>query len=60
MMYKGNINILDVSQTIVDGFFTMTMSTDFTMRAKTISQFATHWRNLVKEKRICLFRVMPP
>ncbi|MCI7802702.1 MAG: ACT domain-containing protein [Floccifex porci] len=54
---KGNINILDVSQTIVDGFFTMTMSTDFTNASETISQFATHMEEFGKEKELVI-RVM--
>ncbi|MGM9947907.1 ACT domain-containing protein [Floccifex sp.] len=54
---KGNINILDVSQTIVDGFFTMTMSTDFTNASSSISEFATYMESFGKERDL-LIRVM--
>ena len=33
-LYEMNINILDVSQTIMDGYFTMTMLVDMTGSSK--------------------------
>ncbi|MDD7280671.1 ACT domain-containing protein [Floccifex sp.] len=54
---KANINILDVSQTIVDGFFTMTMSTDFDNANKAIADFAEYMENFGKERNLVI-RVM--
>ncbi len=54
---QASVNILDVSQTIVDGFFTMTMSGDFTNANKSISEFADVMEALGKEKNL-IIRVM--
>ena len=54
---KSNVNILDVSQTIVDGFFTMTMSGDFEKATQSISDFAVYMEKLGKEKDLVI-RVM--
>lgn len=54
---NANVNILDVSQTIVDGYFTMTMSTDFSQATKSISDFAMYMEAFGKEKEL-IIRVM--
>lgn len=53
----ANVNILDVSQTIVDGYFTMTMSVDFAAATKSISEFAGEMEEFGKEKNL-IIRVM--
>lgn len=37
-LYKLNVNILDISQTIMDDFFTMTMLADMTNAAKPFAE----------------------
>ena len=54
---KENINILDVSQTIVDGFFTMTMSVDSQGMDTALSIFSDRMDGLGKEKGLVI-RVM--
>lgn len=54
---KANINILDVSQTIVDGFFTMTMSVSLEGMDSALSSFSEHMDSLGKEKDLVI-RVM--
>lgn len=54
---KENINILDVSQTIVDGFFTMTMSVDIQGMDTALSIFSDRMDGLGKEKSLVI-RVM--
>ena len=54
---EANINILDVSQTIVDGLFTMTMSVDFDKANQSISEFADYMEKLGTEKSL-IIRVM--
>ena len=54
---KENINILDVSQTIVDGFFTMTMSVDIQGMDTALSIFSDRMDGLGKEKGLVI-RVM--
>ena len=54
---KENINILDVSQTIVDGFFTMTMSVDIQGMDTALSAFSERMDSLGKEKGLVI-RVM--
>ena len=54
---KENINILDVSQTIVDGFFTMTMSVDIQGMDTALSTFSDRMDGLGKEKGLVI-RVM--
>ena len=54
---NASINILDVSQTIVDGMFTMTMSVDFSSMSESLDTFSTHMEEMGKEKRLVI-RVM--
>ena len=54
---KENINILDVSQTIVDGFFTMTMSVDIQGMDTALSIFSDRMDGLGEEKGLVI-RVM--
>lgn len=53
----ASINILDVSQTIVDGMFTMTMSVDFSSMSESLDTFSTHMEEMGKEKGLVI-RVM--
>lgn len=43
---ENNVNILDISQTIVDGFFNMMMVTDATASAKEFGQLSTELKAL--------------
>ena len=54
---NASINILDVSQTIVDGMFTMTMSVDFSSMSESVDTFSTHMEEMGKEKGLVI-RVM--
>ena len=54
---NASINILDVSQTIVDGMFTMTMSVDFFFFFESLDTFSTHMEEMGKEKGLVI-RVM--
>lgn len=54
---NASINILDVSQTIVDGMFTMTMSVDFSSMSDSLDTFSTHMEEMGKEKDLVI-RVM--
>ena len=54
---NASINILDVSQTIVDGMFTMTMSVDFSSMSEPLDTFSTHMEEMGKEKGLVI-RVM--
>lgn len=54
---NASINILDVSQTIVDGMFTMTMSVDFSSMSESLDTFSTHMEEIGKEKGLVI-RVM--
>lgn len=54
---NASINILDVSQTIVDGMFTMTMSVDFSSMSGSLDAFSTHMEEMGKEKGLVI-RVM--
>ncbi|WP_270459484.1 ACT domain-containing protein [Faecalitalea cylindroides] len=54
---NASINILDVSQTIVDGMFTMTMSVDFSSMSESLDTFSTHMEETGKEKGLVI-RVM--
>lgn len=54
---NASINILDVSQTIVDGMFTMTMSVDFSSMSESLDTFSTHMEEMGKEKCLVI-RVM--
>ena len=46
---ENNVNILDISQTIVQGFFNMMMVTDATKCAKDSGQIAEELEKLGKE-----------
>ena len=46
---ENNINILDISQTIVDGWFNMMMVTDASASPKTSDQIADNMEALGKE-----------
>jgi ACT domain-containing protein len=54
---KENINILDVSQTIVDGIFTMTMMVDIDRMDKSLDVFGDHITSMGKERDL-IIRVM--
>ena len=54
---NASINILDVSQTIVDGMFTMTMSVDFSGMSSSLDVFSSHMEKMGKEKGLVI-RVM--
>ena len=54
---NASINILDISQTIVDGMFTMTMSVDFSSMSESLDTFSTHMEEMGKEKGLVI-RVM--
>lgn len=43
---ENNINILDISQTIIDGFFNMMMITDATKSAKDMGEMAKEMAKL--------------
>ncbi len=53
----ANVNILNVSQTIVDGIFTMTMSVDFQNDTQNLPEFAAMMEEAGKEKDL-IIRVM--
>ncbi|BAR07090.1 ACT domain-containing protein [Scardovia inopinata] len=42
------VNILDISQTIVDGFFTMMMVADYTQSTSSFEELANHLTELGK------------
>ena len=46
---ESNINILNISQTIVDGYFNMMMITDTSMSAKKLNVISDELEALVKE-----------
>ena len=54
---QAHINILDVSQTIVDGIFTMTMITNFENLSTSLDEFAEHMEVVGKENSL-IVRVM--
>ena len=54
---NAHINILDVSQTIVDGIFTMTMITSFDASIMTLDDFASHMEKVGEENSL-IVRVM--
>lgn len=54
---NATVNILDVSQTIVDGMFTMTMSVDFSKMEKQLGDFSDYMEELGKQKGLVI-RVM--
>lgn len=49
-----NVNILDVSQTIVDGYFTMTTSVDTNACVKPFTEFVSYMEELGKEKNLVI------
>lgn len=54
---NAHINILDVSQTIVDGIFTMTMITYCDASTMSLDDFASHMETVGKENSL-IVRVM--
>ena len=46
---ENNVNILDISQTLVDGFFNMMMVTDATASTKEISVLSTELKAVGEE-----------
>ena len=54
---QAHMNILDVSQTIVDGIFTMTMITDCDHLEGSLAAFAEHMEKVGKENSL-IIRVM--
>lgn len=51
---KQNINILDITQTIVDGFFNMMMITDFSSSKKTFIEIENDLDMIAKEMAISI------
>lgn len=51
---KQNINILDITQTIVDGFFNMMMITDFSSSKKTFIEIENDLNMIAKEMAISI------
>ena len=54
---QSHINILDVSQTIVDGIFTMTMITNFDNLPTSLDEFAERMEEIGKKNSL-IVRVM--
>ncbi|MBQ0064288.1 MAG: ACT domain-containing protein [Firmicutes bacterium] len=54
---NAQINIADVSQTILDGIFTMTMVVEFSEASVALSEFSGYMRNLGESKGLVI-RVM--
>lgn len=46
---ENNVNILNISQTIIEGYFNMMMITDTSMTAKKLSELAEELETLGKE-----------
>lgn len=46
---ENNVNILNISQTIIEGYFNMMMITDTSMAAKKLSELAKELEELGKE-----------
>ncbi len=46
---ENNVNILNISQTIIEGYFNMMMITDTSMAAKKLSELAEELETLGKE-----------
>ena len=46
---ENNINILDISQTIIDGYFNMMMITDTSRSEKKLDQISTEHAEIGKE-----------
>ena len=44
-----NVNVLDISQTVMQGYFTMMMATDISMSTIPIAQLATELDQIGKE-----------
>ena len=49
-----NLNVLDVSQTIVDSMFTMTMMVDIDKMSIPLNEFAVEMEKLGKEKSLVI------
>ena len=54
---ENNVNILDISQTIVQGYFNMMMVTDATKCEKSAAQIADELEAARKRDRSCPFSV---
>ncbi|MDO4467329.1 MAG: ACT domain-containing protein [Bacillota bacterium] len=54
---NAKINIADVSQTILDGIFTMTMVVEFSEESVALSEFSGYMRTLGESKGLVI-RVM--
>ena len=46
---RFNVNVLDVSQTVMEGYFTMMMVTDVSEASLPVSQLAVEMENVGKE-----------
>ena len=46
---ENNVNILDISQTIIDGYFNMMMIVDTTKSAKTTEELVSELRQIGEE-----------
>lgn len=51
---ENNINILDISQTIVSGYFNMMMVTDATQAVKTAAEIADEMETLGKSMNLSI------
>ena len=51
---ENNINILDISQTIIDGYFNMMMITDTSRSEKKLDQISTELAEIGKEIGVVL------
>ena len=46
---KYNVNVLDISQTVMQGYFTMMMATDVSMSSIPMAQLATELEQIGKD-----------
>ena len=46
---RFNVNVLDISQTVMQGYFTMMMATDVSAAAVPMAQLASEMENVGKE-----------
>ena len=49
---RFNVNVLDISQTVMQGYFTMMMVTDVSEASLPVSQLAVEMENVGKEMRL--------
>lgn len=52
ILSNNNVNVLDISQTILDGYFTMMMITDFSNSTKNISDVKSSFDELASESTL--------